>query len=147
MCLLLLLLCRVYTHTKSTGQQQKEEQGLCTSINRANGACGANRFLRSIKHRFWCCWPISFVYTIRDGQLSHPTRKTTSFLQGVVSLFIFTLCWTRVLPNLKVIRRKYKSSRGVFGKGGRFGNLNRRFPLICDCYYLTSRDFSPPNCV
>ena len=77
----------------------------------------------------------------------HPTRKTTSFLQGVVSLFIFTLCWTRVLPNLKVIRRKYKSSRGVFGKGGRFGNLNRRFPLICDCYYLTSRDFSPPNCV
>ena len=47
----------------------------------------------------------------------HPTRKTTSFLQGVVSLFIFTLCWTRVLPNLKVIRRKYKSSRGVFGKG------------------------------
>ena len=77
----------------------------------------------------------------------HPTRKTTSFLQGVVSLFIFTLCWTRVLPNLKVIRRKYKSSRGVFGKGGRFGNLNRRFPLICECYYLTSRDFSPPNCV
>ena len=77
----------------------------------------------------------------------HPTRKTTSFLQGVVSLFIFTLCWTRVLPNLKVIRRKYKSSRGVFGKGGEIGNLSSRFPLICECYYLTSRDFSPPNCV